>query len=57
MSAFEFLKLYSECKLTSPESIRRMRQKLQEENLELRGKSWNKRQKLSKEVSNLMKES
>lgn len=40
MTATEFLKAYSESKLTNFESIRRVRQKLQEENPDLRGSKW-----------------
>ena len=44
-SAIKFLKIFSEGKLTSPESIRRMRQKLQEENESFRGESYKARHK------------
>jgi len=40
ITATEFLKNYSEAKFTNFESIRRVRQKLQEENPELRGERW-----------------
>jgi hypothetical protein len=43
MSAFDFLKLYSDSKLTNAETIRRMRAKLQEEKPELRGDVYNLR--------------
>lgn len=36
----EFLKMFANGNLTSPESIRRCRQKLQEEYQGLRGKNW-----------------
>ena len=36
-TAFEMLKVFSEGKLSNPESIRRARQKIQEEQPELRG--------------------
>ena len=39
-SAFEMLKVFSEGKLSNPESIRRSRQKIQEEQPELRGDSY-----------------
>jgi len=39
----EFLKMFATGNLTSPESIRRCRQKLQEEYQGLRGKSWSAR--------------
>jgi len=45
ISAFEFLRLFSDGKFTNFESIRRMRAKLQEEHPELRGKSYKERQK------------
>jgi len=44
-SAFEMLKVFSEGKLSNPESIRRSRQKIQEEQPELRGKSYRERHK------------
>ena len=37
MTAYDFLRLYSEGRLTNAETIRRVRQKLQEENPDLRG--------------------
>ena len=43
MTAHDLLKKFSEGKLTSAESIRRCRQKLQEENEHLRGKMYNQR--------------
>lgn len=45
MSANTFLMLYSESKLTNAETIRRVRQKLQEENPDLRGTVNEARQK------------
>jgi hypothetical protein len=42
-TAFEMLKVFSEGKLSNPESIRRSRQKIQEEQPELRGKSYRAR--------------
>ena len=44
LNAMEFLQLYADGKLTSSESIRRVRAKLQETTPELRGKNYNKRQ-------------
>ena len=38
MTGFEFVKMFAESKLTNPETIRRMRAKIQEESPELRGK-------------------
>jgi hypothetical protein len=43
MTAHDLLKKFSEGKLTSTESIRRCRQKLQEENEHLRGKMYSHR--------------
>ena len=42
-TAFEMLKVFSEGKLSNPESIRRARQKIQEEQPELRGESYRAR--------------
>ncbi len=42
-TAFEMLKVFSEGKLSNPESIRRSRQKIQEEQPELRGTSYRAR--------------
>lgn len=42
-TALTFLRMFSEGKLTHPESIRRVRAKLQEEIPALRGKSYKKR--------------
>ena len=47
-TAFEFLKIFSHGKLSNPESIRRSRQKIQEENPELRGDSYYARHKEEK---------
>jgi len=40
MTATKFLQMYADAKLTNFESIRRVRQKLQEENPDLRGEKW-----------------
>ncbi len=45
-----FLLLYSESKLTNAETIRRVRQKIQEENPELRGTAYGERQKQGEDV-------
>ncbi len=45
----EFLKAFSAGNLTSPESIRRCRQKLQEETPGLRGKKWTQRHNVNHE--------
>lgn len=42
-TAFDFLSSFSNGNLISPESIRRIRQKIQEQNPELRGLSYKKR--------------
>ncbi len=47
----EFLKQLAYGELTSSESIRRTRQKLQEQNENLRGELYNERQRKGKEVS------
>tara|TARA_R100000388_G_scaffold38056_2_gene29477 strand:- start:2751 stop:3062 length:312 start_codon:yes stop_codon:yes gene_type:complete len=44
ITAFEFLRMLSLNEFTSSETIRRTRCKLQEENKELRGRNYNKRQ-------------
>lgn len=49
-SAYDFLKEMSAGRLTSFESISRARRKLQEQNPSLRGKSYNEKQELSKEI-------
>lgn len=49
-TAFDFLLAFSESQYTSPESIRRCRQKVQEQNPDLRGKSYKNRKKNSVEV-------
>ena len=43
LSAYEMLCMFSESKLTNPETIRRMRQKLQEEHKDLRGDKYQDR--------------
>jgi hypothetical protein len=50
ISAMEFLKLYADNQLTNAETIRRVRQKLQEENPDLRGTVNEARQKEGEEV-------
>ena len=44
ISAGKFLHLYATGQLTASDSITRLRRKLQEENIELRGEKYNKRQ-------------
>lgn len=43
LSAIDFLELFATGKLTHAESIRRVRQKIQEDNPHLRGKSYKRR--------------
>lgn len=50
MSAMDLLKIISEDKLSSPESIRRVRQKIQETDPLLRGKSYKVRKVKAEEV-------
>ncbi len=47
-TAFDFLASFSNGNLINPESIRRIRQKIQEQNIDLRGKSYKHRQKKEK---------
>ena len=54
MGAWDFLTMFSKGLLTSPESIRRARQKVQEECPHLRGKSYKARHEKAKEVSLLI---
>lgn len=50
MTATQFLMNFVSGAYTNPESIRRVRQKIQEDNEQLRGKSYHKRQKLESNV-------
>ena len=50
ITATKFLKIYSEGKLPSASSIKRCRRKLQEEKKELRGKLWELRHQIEKDV-------
>jgi len=49
-TAYDFLQQYAAGNLTSAESIRRVRQKLQEENVSLRGINYQNRQELGEEI-------
>jgi hypothetical protein len=49
-TAFDLLTSFSEGNLISPESIRRIRQKIQEQNPELRGESYKKRKEKAEEI-------
>ena len=57
ITALDFLHEFADGKFTNPETIRRCRQKLQEEYPELRGKLWHEKQhagnEVKKEVVNL----
>ncbi len=50
LSANDFLKLFAEGKITSSESIRRCRQKIQEKNPSLQGDSYKERKKEEENV-------
>ena len=50
MTAYDFLRLYSEGRLTNAETIRRVRQKIQEENPDLRGTVNEARQEQGEQV-------
>lgn len=50
VTAHEFLELYAQEQLTNAETIRRVRQKIQEENPELRGINYNFRQEQNEQV-------
>lgn len=50
ISAFDFLAEFSQGKFINPESIRRIRQKIQEQNEDLRGKSYKDRNKKGAEM-------
>ena len=52
ITGYDFLKLFSEGKLTNPESIRRSRCKIQELHPELRGKSYKNRKDKSTNIKN-----
>ena len=56
MGAMQFLSLYADGKLTSSESIRRIRAKIQETTPELRGQNYNKRQQDGEDVKNNISE-
>ena len=49
-TAYDFLKVFGTGNLTSAESIRRMRQKLQEEDITLRGAKYKLRHDLAEEI-------
>jgi hypothetical protein len=55
MSAQDFLLNFTKGFYSSPESIRRVRQKLQEDFPELRGKKYNERKKTGNDTSNGIK--
>ena len=49
ITAFEFLKLFAESQISNTETIRRMRQKVQEENEDLRGEYYKGRQTIEQD--------
>lgn len=55
MTAYDFFEAFSCGKYAHPETIRRIRQKIQEEVPELRGKSYKVRQSKSKEIRKTIK--
>ena len=55
MTAMDLLSLFANGKLTSPETIRRQRQKAQEMHTELRGKSYLSRQREQINVKSFLK--
>lgn len=55
ITAHDFLEKYSKGSLTNPESVRRLRQKIQEENPLLRGNLYEKRQKHANSIKNQIK--
>tara|TARA_R110002020_G_scaffold373184_1_gene584623 strand:+ start:82 stop:393 length:312 start_codon:yes stop_codon:yes gene_type:complete len=52
LTAYGFLKLFTEQKFSHPESVRRSRAKLQEEHPELRGIKYNKRKQNAEKIKN-----
>jgi hypothetical protein len=50
LSAYDFMNLYKSQKLTSSDTITRARRKIQEENPDLRGKSYQSRQAKTEDV-------
>lgn len=50
LSAMEFLYIFADYSLTSPESVRRSRAALQEQEPDLRGDNYKKRKKHSKKI-------
>lgn len=52
ITAFDFLKAFAEGQHSNPESIRRSRQLIQEQNIHLRGKSYTARKESANEVKN-----
>ena len=56
MTGLEVLQAMAEGRLTKAESIRRVRQKLQEENLELRGEVWLEKKLISEQIRSQIKD-
>jgi hypothetical protein len=55
ISGYDFLGYFASGELTNPESIRRTRQKLQEENVELRGLKYKERKANTKNIKGQLK--
>ena len=55
ITAFTFLEMFACGKYTSPESIRRIRQKIQEQHEELRGKSYKARKEHAQTIKQEIK--
>ena len=55
MSARDFLQMFAENELVNPETIRRLRQKLQELDPELRGENYKRRHESAKYIKNNIK--
>ncbi len=56
LSAFELLTLIANKKVSNPESIRRVRAKIQEEVPELRGEKWLKRQQYQSNIKDQLRQ-
>lgn len=56
ITAYRFFEMFSDGELTSPESIRRVRQKLQEQNEDLRGYKYKKRMDNQERIKQQLKE-
>ena len=56
ITAYDLLDMFAKSELPNPQSIRRIRRKLQEEFKELRGNEWDKRHKEQDNVKKQLKE-